>query len=165
MNVLGNSLFIFIMFAVIFSFIIALGVLNPINTGVQDILDNAGISKTSYMQMYDTYKGFILNGLQFLLYALLAMLLYSSFVNVNSVQGYVSMAIAGTMITVLLGHITMLMWNNFVAGDFVTVLDFSENDLWFISNIQNILLINLLAGLASFIFVRGKDDVKVQQYY
>lgn len=157
MNVVGNALFLTLIFVIMIGLFIGLTVLNRVYAAVVPIMAGLGFNQTDYPQFfqYTYYKSFFLNSFQFFLYLCIGVILFSSFFNATNFLDYLKGAIAGTLVSILLTYFVIVMWN--YMGPVMPLLDltdFSQTDLWFITNIQAIFFANLIASLLSFVFVQ-----------
>lgn len=154
-NVWNNAVFLLQVLFIISVFVIVFTVMNQMNTRTQAAIAQTGvdITTTEWTQKYTEWKQFFLVNFQFLLYLFVLLAAYTSFVNSNDIKTYAMSALAGTIVTIVCIQVGTLFWNSFVTSSYLDFSDFSAGDLWFVSNFQTILVINLLASVASFIFV------------
>lgn len=160
-NIVNNTLFLLLIMAVFMGLVIVFTVTNAMVSETQEAINSTGINiNTTAMpyateEKYEDYKGFLIVNFTFLVYFLVIMTLYSSFVNSTDFKGYILYAIAGTLATAVLSQMATIMWNEF--SGFTDILDFSDfgvNELWFITNLTTLFAINLLAAFTSFVFVK-----------
>ena len=163
-NVWNNAVFILIVLFFLMSLVIVYTIGNRMNTVVQTAIKGASPQAVNqpYTQKYSELKNFFLVNVQFLLYIIVLLVAYTSFINSSDIRTYFMGALAGTIVTVIVLQVGQLIWNQF--STYNTLLDFSDfaaGNLWFVSNFQTILIINLLASFASFVFIGKPRQAEV----
>jgi Fe2+ transport system protein B len=152
-NVIGNAFAIALLLFIIVGLAIGLTILNPMMSAVTSA--TAGVapsSSTYYAGVYADYKAFFMTNFTFLVYLIVLLIFYTSFGTENTLKSYISMIAAGVIMTVVMSQIATLFWNAVAAQSIIDFSDFTAN-LWFISNIQNIFIVNLLIAMCSFVFI------------
>ena len=152
-NVVGNAFAILFLLVVIVGLAIGLTVTNSMMRTLTPALNGvaSGYGDSS-LTIYDDLKNFFLVNFSFLVYLIVLLVFYTSFGTENTIKSYLSMIMAGTIMTVIMSQMATLIWNNVSAGALIDFSDFGA-ELWFISNIQSIFIVNLLIALCSFVFI------------
>ena len=136
--------------------IIAFGLLffivNPIITMTSSGLSSAGLDNpisAKVLQDYLNMKSFIYTSFYVLISLLVALSWITSFVDRSNMFGYIANAVGILIITPICIFIAASIWQN------VAVLGIStaELNLAFITNWSTIMIVNLIFGLLSFLFV------------
>lgn len=160
-NAVENAGFLLILMLMFIGFVFIFTVTNEMVTATEtainntDIVINTTAFPSAQVSQYTEWKTFLISNFLFLVYLLTLLVFYSSFVNVTSVRMYILYALGGVVATIIISSIATVVWNE--VSDEDDILDFSDfgsEELWFITNLPVLYVINLLAGLASFIFVR-----------
>lgn len=149
LDVAKNAIFFGVMFVSYIGFGLLLGVGEDFVSSTKNILTSSGIMDVSY-GIWLTLKNLLAQGV-FVIISLLTFLNFvSSFVSRTTIGSYFLSAIAGLFITPLVLYFVSLVWDYYkVFGIGLEYLN-----MVFINNIGNILLMNLVFGLLSFVFVR-----------
>lgn len=152
MNTVRNAIWLTMLFAFIFGFGLLWYILPQIASRTYTAT-NAAAPSVLNDKMYLGYfsmKSLLIQGFYVLASLLVFFTLVSSIFDAQSLQGYLFSAFAGLIATPLLIYIVSLFWNTFT----VLGVQFSEINMAFINSFSTIMLINFLAGLLAFIFIR-----------
>lgn len=161
MNAAANAVAILACLFFTIAFIISYTVLNSMYKNTQSAMNSAGFDISApYANMYPTYKDYFLDAWQFFLYLTLSLIFMSSFINAGDFRSYVLAAVASIIACVVCSHIGAQVWNVISANPALDFTDFPSDKLWFVSNLSNIFIVNVLCGLLSFVFAkRGVQTV------
>lgn len=152
-NVVGNAFAIALLLFIIVGLAIELTITNQMMGAVTNATSTvAPSSSTYYAGVYADMKAFFMSNFTFLVYLIVLLIFYTSFGTENTLKSYISMVVAGVLMTVIMSQIATLFWNTVGAQSVIDFSDFTAN-LWFISNIQNIFIVNLLIAMCSFVFI------------
>lgn len=160
-NTIRNIAGIFVAFMCVLVFFIGLGALDTLRTGVNNAINSSAtlnntLNDSTYSTLNNNYTDLrttALSGLNFILVIVVLFSFYSSFISKNDLMGYVINFIGGIVISAIMLYLMSAIYNSFTAaiGSYVSI---SDIPLWFFDNLTNIILMNIVAGTLSFIFVR-----------
>lgn len=153
MNASDNAIYIFylLVISITMSMIFSFGVViideikaaSPI-----DISHNATI-----YNFLDNIRVYFDNIWNFLLSFLIFLTIFSSAVERQSIMTYTFNFVIGIVISVVLMYLTATMLSSITTMMLAQGMTMPEFPAWLSTNIQYIFLINILAGLCSFIFI------------
>ncbi len=159
-NSVSNAGMIMFMVAIFLGLALVFTVTNQMEVKVRAAVNASGIVMNNSTMPWTTHatytnlKSFLVINFTFLVYFVVLLIFYSSFVNPTSVRSYVTMSLAAILATVIISFLASQIWNQMSASKFIDFTDFTVNDFWFINNLTTIFLVNLVAGLLSFVFVQ-----------
>jgi hypothetical protein len=152
MNAPRNAAWLAYLFALVFAFGLLWFILPQITDGIYLAVNHAqanAINDKAYLD-YLTLKTLLIQGFYTLASVIVFFTFVSSIFDSQTLQGYIYSAIAGLIITPTVIYITASFWNTFV----VMGITFNDVSLTFINSFGQIMLVNFLAGLLSFIYMR-----------
>jgi hypothetical protein len=153
MNVIGNAFALGFLLIILIGFGIGLTVTNAMMAVLIPAINNVSPEAvTTYGGIYYDLKEFFITNLTFLVYLIVLLTFYTSFGTENTMKSYVSMIMAGVIMTVIMSQIATVLWNTVSQTSLIDFADLTAN-MWFISNIQNIFIVNLLIAMCSFVFI------------
>jgi hypothetical protein len=157
MNAVENSLYIFMLFMVLFGFAIGFTILDNMYNTTKDVIEAQDIILPEEYDVYASTTGIIKYGMEFLLVLSIVILLVSSAIEQKSITGYIMGFIGSVIITSVMIFFTSQVYNFVLLGG--DLVDLSIIPEWFLTNMNNIFFYNVLAGLFSFAFtlLRGKS--------
>jgi len=151
-NLISNAIFL----ATLTFFILVLGVIflvvTPFMSTTYNAINSAApnqLTDTTYLD-YLSFKSFLIAGFYVLVSFLTFLSLISSFYQRTSFIGYVVGAVGGLIATPVVIYIVATFWNTFNLFG-ISSVDIQQT---FITSFPLILFVNLLFGLASFIFIQ-----------
>ena len=152
MNAVKNAIWLAMLFAFVFAFGFLWYILPQIVTKFYDATNYAAPSEkldTTYLN-YLSFKTLIIQGF----YVLASFIVFFSFVSSifdpQNLQGYVLSVIAGLLITPSVIYVITTFWNTWsVLG-----ISFDEISTVFVTSFSQIMLVNFIAGLLSFIWMQ-----------
>jgi hypothetical protein len=152
-NVVGNAFAIGFLLILIIGFAIVTTITNPMMAAVTSATSEITPTSSAYYDnMYHDMKSFFFVNLSFLFYLLVLLIFYTSFGTENTLKSYVSMVLSGVIMTVVMSQLATVLWNTVSQTTLIDFADLTAN-MWFVSNIQNIFIVNLLIALCSFVFL------------
>ena len=151
MNAVQNSLYLFILFMLLFGFSIMFSVTDSIYENLTDYYDDNDIIIPEEFDAYENTSYIIRVGMEFLLTLSIVILFVSSAVQKHTLESYVTAFLSSLIITALLIFITSQIYNSFILQGSI-LIDFSIIPDWFVDNIVFIFFLNIIAGLVSFVF-------------
>jgi len=154
MNLIRNSIFIsyLFIFFLVFSLIFSIG-----GEFYDGIIDNFPIDISMYENIYNLYptvRDVFQSATNFLLVFLITITLMSSAIESGNIMSYFINFLGGLIVSSILLFLLSNVYTFFTLASVDTILNFDMMPTWFINNFQYILIINVIAGLCSFIFVR-----------
>lgn len=161
-NSVYNTVAIVLLFFLSISMVIGYTITNRLESEARTAMAGFDLSP-EYANYYSSYKSFMLGAFQFFQYFMVGLIIFTSFVSSTNLRLYIITIIASSLLCIILSHAVSLIWNVFATNTALDFTDFPASDLWFITGIQNIFIVNLLAGLASFVFSK-KGEVRAVSY-
>lgn len=155
-NSVANVAGIFIAFMAILVFFIGLGAIDGIRNQLNSTLSPDVKNDPLYSDINEDYgdlKDTFLNGINFVLVITVLFAFYSSFIYKSDLIGYVINFMGGIIISGAMIYIMSAIFNAYTTTA-TGLFDISLLPSWFFDNLSNILLMNIVAGTLSFIFVR-----------
>lgn len=152
MNVARNAVAMVVLFVFVFAFAFLWYFIPQLMDGIYSATNTAAPSEnldTSYLN-YLTFKAVIIQGFYVLVSILVFFTFLSSIFNTQSLQGYLFSVFAGLIITPIGIYAVSTFWNTFSLMG----ITFSEISMTFINSFATIMLINFIAGLLAFLFIR-----------
>jgi len=152
LNMARNAAWLAVLFVFVFAFGMMWYIIPPILEGFYTATNSAQPSSaldTTFIN-YVSFKTLIIQGFYVLASMLVFFTLISSIFDSSSFQGYLLGAIAGLVVTPTVIYVISTFWNTFIAFG----ITFSEVSTVFVESFGTIMLINFLAGLLSFVFMR-----------
>lgn len=151
-SIVRNAVFLAALFALVFGFGLMWYILPQLTERIYNAANAANPSQPldkAYLNYLST-KALLIQGFYVLTSMLVLFTLVSSVFDPQTFQGYLFSAIGGLIVTPLIIYIVATYWATFsLVG-----ITFSEISTTFISSFSTIMLVNLFAGLASFIMIR-----------
>lgn len=152
MNVVRNAVALAMLFAFVFAFgflwYVLPQVIDKFYTATNTAQQSPSLD-TTYLN-YLSFKTLIIQGFYVLASLIVFFTFVSSIFDQQSLQGYMLSAIAGLIITPTVIYVITSFWNTFA----ITGISFGEISMVFITSFSQIMLVNFIAGLAAFIFIR-----------
>ena len=158
MNIFDNAIFLFVMIVVLLAWSLSMFVLDSVHTNTKNIL----VENNSYMNKFDIYDnltGFFKQAFNFMTAFLVMLLFISSNIDITSVRTYFIIFVGGVLFSSVLIYVTNQIYTSFVTYGSLQGMEFTEIPNWFITNLQYLFILNLVAGLLAFIFVRPRAGV------
>ncbi|MEO0132721.1 MAG: hypothetical protein ABIK73_07325 [candidate division WOR-3 bacterium] len=151
-NVVRNAVFLLMLFFVAFGLSLFLSVLFKVGDelALKIIEQHGDPINTSLYGLYNNMKDTITTGIYVFLSLMIFITLISSMIHQTSVVGYILSGVGSLIITPIVIFIASEFWNRYIyfgipMHNFVSV---------FASNFSVILILNLVFGLISFVFVK-----------
>ncbi len=163
-NVIRNSIYIFTLFIILFAFSVAFGVTDRVHTKTSDVISNQGITLPEGIDQYSTIKSLIDYAVDFLLVMSVGLIYVSSAVEAKSLFTYAFSFIGSVLSTSILLYLTTVLHNALVYQLGEVSISLAMIPSWFMNNITYIFLLNVLAGLLGFIFVKYKQSQVTNSY-
>lgn len=162
MNSVKNIITLAVLGFIIFIFIIGMSVGNEIYNTTDNILNNMtthsgeNITNNSlYIAQKDSKiltESYIWDGFSGILYLLMGLTIYSSFVQKNSITSYFFSFILSVFAGALIIYLMTQFYNTFIIQS--GMLDMTYFPYFFFDNFQTLIVVNIIAGILSFIFVK-----------
>jgi len=162
MNSTKNIITLAVLGFLIFIFIIGMSVGNEIYNTTDTILgtmtthSGQNITNSTLYQAQKTSKidteNMIWDGFQAILYILMALTIYSSFVQKNSITSYFFSFIMSVFAGAIIIYLMTQLYNSFILQS--GLLDMTQFPYFFFDNFQILVVANIIAGILSFIFVK-----------
>lgn len=166
-NAAANAVYIGILLYLLMGFAIIFTVGNQFDAAVRAEFATLGISPaTPYDSLYATSKELYLTSAKWLLWFLIGLTIMSSFVEQGDFRTYVFGSMAAIIASAVITLIGTMVWNGFIStsAQFLDFSDLQDGFMFIAENFVAIILINLVAGLASFIWKRKPDPLSVGYY-
>lgn len=146
----------------IFIFIIGMNIGNTIYDTTDSVLSTMTTStgsnitnSTLYLEQKtskENVEAVFFDGFEAILYLLMAFTLYSSFVQKNSITSYLFSFVISVFAGALMIYLMTQFYNAFILQS--GMLDMTNFPYFFFDNFQILVVVNILAGILSFIFVK-----------
>ena len=151
MNAVHNSIYIFMLFLVLFGFAIMFSVTDSIYKDVTQFYDDNDIIIPEEFDAYENTNYVIRTGMEFLLVLSIVILFVSSAVQKHTLESYITAFLSSLIVTAILIFVVAQLYNSFTMHGSL-LIDFSIIPDWFLDNIVFIFFLNIVAGLVSFVF-------------
>ena len=152
MNAVRNAIWLGMLFIFVFIFGFMWYIMPQMYDRIYAATNAAAPSETldtTYINLV-SFKSLIIQGFYILASILVFFTLLSSIVEAQSVWGYLISAFAGLVVTPSIIYIITTFWNTYA----VIGITFDEISMVFVNSFGTIMLINFLAGLMAFIFMK-----------
>lgn len=140
-------------------FVITASIYHPIVDQMDTTLGGIGwVTPQWVLDSRSNYEFIVFDGSKYFMWFAIAVTTLSSFINGYNFREWLFGSIVAIIVTALLTYFGGLVWNSFVANA-TGILDFTDfvNEFANLtSQFTNILLVNLFAGILSFIWGKGK---------
>ena len=162
MNAVENigALFAIGMFLIIFAIMFSIGdtIFNSAyNTFPEDVRLN--VIMDNIVNAQNDLSDLFSDAAQFITYLLIALTIFSTFTQKNSIISYAISCICSIFIGALVSYILIMMYNQFV-GVYVEAGFNPEHMMsFFFQNFGNIVLANIVAGVLSFVWIKREGAV------
>lgn len=159
------ALLIFLYLFLGFAFIFTVG--NQLDSGIKGQITTLGISiDPIFTNYYAESKAWFFESVKWLMWLFIGLTIISSWVNSTDLKDYFFGSLASIIASALVTFIGAVIWNGFLAAS-NGALDFSDMGggvMFVIENFASIVVINMVAGLLSFVWIRRGQDF-TQAYY
>lgn len=160
MNVLRNTIGIFafamILLAMIILFSISSNIMNNTYNQTKTVYNILGTNTSKIDNMYSSITGMneiLISGINFLIMLVMILTIYSSFISRNTLTEYVGLFIINLVISSIVIYAFHMIYNAFVLNiSAVSLIDLNIFSDFIFVNFDNLILLNTLAFLISFIF-------------
>lgn len=159
-NVVENMISFLIIGVVLIALFISLSLGSYLINQTEDALDTK-VNSTMYTQVktdMENTKNTLVDAVKFLVYFLIALSIYSSFMQLNSLETFFMNFILAIIIGAISLYLLTNIYNTFVMHlSSVPIFDISEMFTFFYENIHMILIANICAFLIGFIFLKKQQ--------
>lgn len=144
-------------------FVLVATVYTPLKAQLNTSMTASGMTPKAWTyQALTDYEGIVWGGARYLTWFFIALTVLSSFINGYNYREWLVGSIGSIMACALLTYFGALLWNQFIVLGSGT-LDFtlfmsSFSDL--VSSFNSILIANLFAALASFVWAKQQPDFR-----
>lgn len=143
----------------LFGFSVLFTVTDGIYDELNEVFDAQDIIIPEELNAYDQMNYVIRMGMEFLLVLSVVILFLSSAIQKQTLQSYIVSFISTLIISSLLIFLLTHIYNIFTVHS--TVIDLTIIPAWFITNFAYIFVLNIIAGLVSFIFAIRSSNTEV----
>ncbi len=153
-NAVGNAIFLFAFLLIVFALSIVFTIGDSLVTNLGTELNATGVGNDTAVMSVVTGYNDIRQTMQYGVYFLTALfvtgMLYSSFVDTHNLFSYFLTFITSVIVTAVASYVLTTFWNTWITTSITQ--DFLPT--WYISNITTLFFLNILAFLASFVFIK-----------
>jgi len=161
-NVIGNNIAIFTL-AILLVFIVFLfGIVNNFysnfKTHITNVYNSQGINTTMITNIDNevlSANELVRTGINFIMVSVVVLTLFSSFTDRNNLSSYTTTFIISIILSSILIYVFHNLYNSIIDElSETTIFDFTGYTDFIATNFDTLIILNLIAFLASFIFAK-----------